>query len=168
VVVLALLLTSACSGGSLQATPPANIAGAYSVTLTNGDNGCQFTNFTGAPPTQDVHVTLQQQGATATGSVTGLAGLFFSIVLGTMAQQFQGTVSGDSFTLTAHGANAFHAGQCTFTIEATLSGTITGDTIQGQLVYTESTNGSPDCAYHATCSSTQSFAGARAPSADGG
>jgi hypothetical protein len=162
-----LAFAPGCGGSTFQANqPPANIAGDYSVSLTNGNNGCQFANWTQGSTAQDVHVMLAQQGASATATLTGLAGLLFYVVLGTV--QFQGTVSGDSFTLTAVGSNPARDGMCTFTIKATLTGSTAGDTIQGQLAYTETTNGSPDCSYHSTCSSIQSFAGARPPAADAG
>jgi hypothetical protein len=59
-------------------------------------------------------------------------------------------------------------GACSFTIKATLAGSISDNSISGQITYSETTNGSPACGYHATCTSVQAFAGVRAPSADGG
>lgn len=159
------VLLAACSGSSFQAST-AHVAGDYSVTLTNGSNGCQFTNWTVGSTVQDVHVTIEQQGTTATATVDGLAAAVFDVVLGTAA--FQGSVQGESFTLTAIGSNAAKVENCSFTIKATMAGAISGDAIQGTVTYTETTNGSPDCGYRSTCSSVESFAGVRAPAADGG
>jgi hypothetical protein len=176
------VLLAACGGSSFQSAADvagdaatadvagdaatADIAGDYSVTLTNGSNGCQFTNWTSGSTVQDVHVTVEQQGTMATATVDGLAAAFFDVVLGTAA--FQGSVQGDSFTLTAIGSNAAKVENCSFTIRATMAGAISGATIQGTVTYTETTNGSPDCGYRSTCSSVESFAGVRAPAADGG
>jgi hypothetical protein len=154
-----------CSGSGFTATPT-DISGDYNTTLTNGDNSCMFANWTSGSTTQNVHVTIKQTGGSATATVTGVAGLLFDVILGGMPQ-FAGTVTGDGFTLTAVGTNSAKDGQCAYTLKATLSGTITGDAIQGQIVYAESTNGSPDCSYHSTCTSTQAYAGARAPASNG-
>jgi hypothetical protein len=160
----------ACGGDSFQSSssPPAptDIGGDYLATLTNGNNDCQFANWT-AGSTANVHLDLQQTGSAATGTVTGVAGLLFDVILGGMPQ-FQGTVAGDSFSLVAVGTNASKDGQCLFTIKVTLTGALTGDAIQGDLTYSETTNGSSDCGYHATCTSVQAYAGARAPDAGGG
>jgi hypothetical protein len=160
----------ACGGGSFQSSsaPPApsDISGDYIVTLTNGANACQFSNWTSGS-SSNVHLDMQQTGSNATGTVTGVAGLLFDVILGGMPT-FQGTVSGDSFSLAAVGTNSAKDGQCSYTIKATLTGTLTGDAIQGQLTYSETTNGSSDCSYHATCSSVEAYAGARAPDAGGG
>jgi hypothetical protein len=158
----------ACGGSSFQAqSAPANIVGDYTTTLTNGANGCQFGNWNSGDTTQDVHLTVQQTGANATATVTGVAGLLFDVILGGMPQ-FEGTVTGDSFSLAAVGTNSAKDGQCSFTIKATLVGTLSGDAIQGQLTYSETTNGSSDCGYHATCTSVQAYAGTRAPEAGSG
>jgi hypothetical protein len=158
----------ACGGGSFQSSPeaPSDISGDYIVTLTNGTNDCQFSNWTNGS-TSSVHLDVQQTDGTATATVTGVAGLLFDVILGGMPA-FQGPVSGDSFSLAAVGTNSAKDGQCSYTIKATLTGTLTGDAIQGQLTYSETTNGSSDCGYHATCSSAQSYAGARAPDAGAG
>lgn len=157
----------ACGGSSFQSSssPPApsDISGDYIATLTNGANDCQFPNWT-AGSTASVHLAVQQTGSSATATVTGVAGFLFDVILGGMPQ-FQGTVSGDSFDLVAVGTNASNDGQCSYTIKATLTGTLTGDAIQGNLTYSETTNGSSDCSYHATCTSVEAYAGARAPDA---
>jgi hypothetical protein len=161
----AIAAAVACGGGSFQSSgPPSDVSGDYAATLTNGSNGCQFSNWTAGSTAENVHLTVQQTGSEATATVTGVAGLLFDVILGG-TPQFQGTVTGDSFTLTAVGTNSAKDGQCSFTIKATLTGTLSGDAIQGQLSYAETTNDSSDCGFHATCSSVQSYAGVRAPDA---
>jgi hypothetical protein len=164
----AVVAVASCGGSSFQGSPAtSDIGGDYTATLTNGNNGCQFSNWTTGSSTQDVHLNVQQTGATATATVTGVAGLVFDVILGGMPT-FQGTVSANTFDLVAVGTNSSNDGQCSYTIKATLTGTLSGDAIQGQLSYSESTNGSPDCGFHATCTSVQSYAGARAPDAGAG
>jgi hypothetical protein len=154
----------ACGGGSFS-EETANIAGNYSVLLTTGNNACEFSGWTPGSVAMNVPVAIAQQGTSATATVTGIAALLLDAVLGT--HEFQGTVSGDSFTLTAFGSTSLKDGDCAFTIKATLTGSLSGDAIQGQITYTETTNGNPACGYHATCSSVQSFVGGR-PSDDAG
>jgi hypothetical protein len=157
---------TACGGGSFS-SQTADITGDFSVSLTTGSNACEFTGWTVGSVAMNVPVAIAQQGTSATATVTGLAAmLLLDAVLGT--HEFQGTVSGDSFALTAFGSTSLKDGDCAFTIKATMTGSISGDAIQGQITYTETTNGNPACGYHATCSSVQSFAGVRAPSDDAG
>jgi len=144
----------------------ANVAGDYTVDLTTGDNGCMFANWMPGTSNMNVPVTLAQQGTTATATVGGLAALVLVVGLGTA--KFQGTVTGDSFSLADYGTAHSTDGDCSYTLKATLTGSISGDSISGQITYSETTNGSPACTYHATCTSVQAFAGVRAPSADGG
>lgn len=156
---------TAC-GGSSFSSQTADVAGAYTADLTTGANGCEFDKWTPGSVAMDVPVTFTQEGTSTTATVTGLAALVLDAVLGT--NEFQGTVSGDSFTLTAFGSTQIKDGDCAFTIKATMTGSISAASIMGQITYSETTNGNPACGYHATCSSAQSFAGVRAPSDDGG
>jgi hypothetical protein len=164
--VIALAALVAGCGGTSFTSQTGDVAGVYSVALTTGSNGCEFDKWTVGSSVMDVPVTLTQQGTSATATVSGPAALVLDLVLGTA--QFQGTVTGDAFTLTAYGSTSLKDGDCAFTIKASLSGSISNDAIQGQITYSETTNGNPACAYHSTCSSVQSFDGVRAPSADGG
>jgi hypothetical protein len=166
VPVIALAALAAACGGNSFSSQTADVAGDYTVDLKTGDNGCMFTSWTPGSSTMNVPVTLTQQGTTVTATVGGLAAAVLDLVLGTA--QFQGTVTGDSFSLSAFGTAHATDGDCSYTLKATLAGSISGDSIQGQITYSESTNGSPACSYHATCTSVQNFDGVRAPSADGG
>jgi hypothetical protein len=157
-------LAAACGGSSFQTT--ANITGTYDVSLTNGANGCQFASWTTGAMVSNIGVDITQNGTNASAQVTGLAALVYAVDLGTAT--FTGSVQGDTFTMTAFGSHAATDGQCSYTLKASMTGTQLGDSVQGQLTYSETTNGSPDCGYHATCTSVQSFAGVRPPSADGG
>jgi hypothetical protein len=152
-------IAAACGGSSFQTQAPADISGNYSVTLTNQANGCMFANWTVGSSAQDLHIAIQQQGASASATVSGVAALVLDVILGTPT--FQGAVQGESFSLTAFGSNQGKDGMCTFTIKVTMAGSIDGDAIQGTLTYSETTNGSPACDYHSTCTSVETFAGVR-------
>ncbi len=163
--LLSVAMAPACSGSSFQAAT-ANISGNYSVTLTDQADGCMFGgNWMPGASAQNVPVDIQQQGTNATATVRGVAALLLDVVLGS-AMFSQGSVQGQSFTLTDIGSTPIKQGTCEYTIKATLAGSIDGDAIQGTLTYSETTNGSPDCTYHSTCTSVQTFAGVRA--GDGG
>ena len=167
--VLALLVAGAvgvaCSSSSFQSSP-VDLSGNYTVDITNADNGCMFTSWMQGASARGVALAVQQEGSTATGTVTGVSGLYLDVLLGT--HQFSGTVDGSTFTMTAIGSNAVKDMMCSFTFKATVTGTLDGDAIQGNITYTETTNGSSDCGYHSTCSSVQNYAGIRAPGADAG
>src|SRR5271155_1188176 len=119
----AAAVVTSCSGSSF-ASGPANIGGNYSVSITSGDNGCEFPNWTSGAMTQNIEVAITQNGTTASATVSGLVAILFDVALGTA--QFQGSVQGDTFTLTDIGSNAAKDGDCSYTLKATLSGTAVG------------------------------------------
>jgi hypothetical protein len=163
------MLAGAC-GGSSFSSQTANVAGDYTVELTTGDNGCMFTSWTAGSTATAVPVTLTQQGANTTATVGGAAAIVLDLLFGTAlgTSQFHGSVTGGSFSLADYGTTHATDGDCSYTLKATLTGSISGNSISGQITYSETTNGSPACGYHATCTSVQAFDGVRAPSADGG
>src|SRR5262245_21693770 len=113
----AVVAVASCGGSSFQGTPvTSDIGCGYTATVTSGNNGCQFSNWTMGSTTQDVHLNVQQTGGTATATVTGVAGLVFDVILGG-TPTFQGTVSGDTFDLVAVGTNSSNDGQCSYTIK---------------------------------------------------
>jgi hypothetical protein len=155
--IVAVACSNSFNGSSVDLT------GDYTVALTDGANDCMFPNWTQGSSTQGIALDVQQEGSSVTGTVNGVAAVVLDALLGT--HQFQGTVDGSSFTMTAIGSNAAKDQGCSYTVKATVTGTLDGDAIQGSITYTETTNGSSDCGYHATCSSVESYAGVRAPDA---
>ncbi len=151
---LALVLVAAC-------TPTADVAGEYTVALTNRANGCNFQNWTVDQPTQGVSVTITQADATATASVNGLTGAYLDLVLG--GHSFVGPVDGDTVELTLYGDRSGSMGNCTFTFNAVMRGELAGDALSGVIDYEARTNGNPDCAPIQGCASVQEFVGARPP-----
>nr|HEX4314179.1 hypothetical protein [Kofleriaceae bacterium] len=140
---------------------PANVAGNYTVDLTDEANGCNLSNFTQGQSTSGVSVSITQKDSDVTVAVTGVAGAYLMTVLG--SSTFDGSVSGDGFDAKLIGTTAGHSSNCTFTFDADLHGDLAKDSISGTIDYTPQTNGSPDCSTIMGCTSTQNFSGTRPP-----
>jgi hypothetical protein len=152
---LALLLVG-CGGGS-----PANVAGTYTINLTNRDNGCMLQNWVAGEQTTGVMGQMTQSDENASMTVMGLAGLALNAWLG--SNVFSGTVDGNDVNLTILGSKSYTTGNCTYTYNALIDGSISGDTLSGRIVYTAATNDNPDCAALDGCSSYQDFNAIRPP-----
>jgi hypothetical protein len=158
---LLLACCVAACGGS-----PANVAGSYTVAITNGMNGCGFQNWTVGAQSTNIGVTVAQgdpDPSAATADVTGLTGSYLDAVLG--SHTYTGSVDGNELRLKLYGTRSYTSGNCAYTINSSLAATLTGDALAGSIAYTSSTNGSPDCATIQGCTSTQQFNGTRPPTA---
>jgi hypothetical protein len=155
-----MTLTAGC-GDDDAPSPPHDMTGSYSVAVTNGANGCGFPNWRENESSQNVPFNVSQSGANATGIVEGLTGVFVALWLGT--RSYSGTISGSSVTMTAFGTNSHREGECSYTINSTIDGSLLGDALQGTITYTAKTNGSPACGTREGCRTTQSFSGSRPP-----
>jgi len=140
---------------------PADVAGDYTISITNRDNGCMFANWAVGEQTTGVRVTITQDGETASASVEGTAGAFFDLWLG--SHVYTGTVDGDDMTLELFGNRPQTAGNCAFTYNSRIVGSINGDALSGRVEYTAKTNNNPDCAALESCLSFQDFNGTRPP-----
>lgn len=152
--LLGLVCLAACNNG------PADVAGDYTMALTNKDNGCMFMNYTVGATTTGVQVTITQASSTATATVMGGGGLVLDAVLG--GNVFSGKVDGDSIDLTLPGSRSFTNGNCAFTYNGEILGSLAGDTLTGRIEYTAATNMNPDCTNQG-CITTQDFNGTRPP-----
>ncbi|HZU83955.1 MAG TPA: hypothetical protein VE987_13600 [Polyangiaceae bacterium] len=152
-----------CSSSSFSGPPP-NVAGDYSVDVTDGSNGCQFANWTQGSTATGIPVTVTQNATSVGVTVDGLVGSLLKLGIGTNV--FTGSLSGDRATMTAAGSVAGTQGNCAYTTNATIDATFNGDTMQGTLTYTRMTNGNPDCAGITGCQTIQQFSGARPPSSE--
>jgi hypothetical protein len=153
---LLLLAVAACS------SKPANVAGSYTVAVTNKDNGCNLQNWTVGNSAQGIAVSIMQNGTQATATVQGLTGGYLDVVLGDHV--FAGTVDGDHVSMTLFGTRTSNSGNCTWTFNADLEADLTGNALQGTIDYKPKTNGNPDCtATLNSCASTQDFSGTRPP-----
>jgi hypothetical protein len=154
---LILLGILACCSSS-----PANVGGTYSISGTNETNGCMINGWTMGNTFTGVTVVITQSGSSATAIVMGGGGqLFLDLLLNT--HSFLGSVDGDAVKLAATGTNPQTSGNCTYTYDAEIDATLSGDELSGKINYTTATNGNSDCATIKNCVSFQNFNGTRPP-----
>jgi hypothetical protein len=138
----------------------ADVAGDYTIAITNRDNGCGFANWTvGASTT--AAVTLTQSGGSVTASVSGVGAVVLDLVLGGHA--YTGSVSGSAVSLTLVGSRSGTMGNCAFTYTSRIAASANGDSLSGSIDYQPVTNGNPDCAPITGCRTFQDFNGTRPP-----
>jgi hypothetical protein len=140
---------------------PADVAGDYSINVTNRENGCEFENWQEGESTTAIPLAVTQQDSDVEGVIGGAVGVYMNVVLG--SNTFSGSASGNSVTLTLIG-RAMMEGNCAYTLNATLHGVLQDDVLTGTIEYTRATNDNPDCAPLEGCVSRQEFNGARPPS----
>ena len=157
VVSLCVLTALAGCGGS-----PADVAGSYTVSVTNGPNGCPFMNWTVGESATNIPVTIAQDGSDATATVEGGVGTVLMLGLG--SRMFAGEVSGSGLDLDLLGTQTLTSGSCEYHYNAHLDGSIDGDVITGTITYTGVSDDLPDCDAINNCESTQDFNGTRPPS----
>jgi len=138
----------------------ADVAGSYTIAITNDDSTCAFSNWEEGKETSGVGLVIAQDGQKLHGTLDGLAGAFFQLWLG--SADFDGTIDGRALRLTNFGEKASQQGNCSFTYNATVNATQNADTIEGTITYSPQTNGNPDCAA-VECSASQRFSGVRPP-----
>ncbi|MBL0212396.1 MAG: hypothetical protein IPQ07_00665 [Myxococcales bacterium] len=154
--ILFVLLLVGCGGD-------ANVAGNYSIALTNGDNGCNLSNFTPGNTTTNVGVTTVQDGSKVTMTVEGLAGVALIGFLGAGKNVFTGSVDGDDVSVESIGTKPNTSGNCTYTFNATINGTLDGDVLRGRIEYRAADNGNSDCSQVHGCLTYQDYNGTRPP-----
>jgi hypothetical protein len=155
-----LLLLSGCgSDSNFQAS--SNVAGNYTVSVTNADNGCMIENWEAGMSTSGIPFLIEQQDKNLNGTLQGVAGAGLFLWIGT--NMFVGTATGNAFDITAHGSKMRTQGTCTYELNAEIQGSISGDLISGTIKYAPATSNDPACA-SLQCSSTQNFNGTRPPS----
>jgi len=138
----------------------ANVAGNYTIALTNRDNGCNLSNWTVGNQTTGVPVTITQSGSNVTATVMGPAGVVLGAFLGTNA--FTGD---NSIDLKALGTVPKTSGNCTWTYNGEITADLAGDALAGRIDYRAADNGNPDCTTMQVhgCDSFQDFNGTRPP-----
>jgi hypothetical protein len=156
-IPLALLAVVACS--SSNSSTPANVAGTYTVSVTNGLNGCNVATFTPGAMSTGITVVVTQNGAQVSADVMGLAGVYLTAGVG--SSTLVGQLDGSRAALTA---SANHTqGMCAYTTTASADITFDGNTMQGSITYTDSGNGSSTCGVMQSCTNEQMLAGSRPP-----
>lgn len=141
--------------------PPADVAGMYAMNITNGDNGCELDNWVEGESSTGIPVNVVQNGSTATATIEGGVGVYLDVVFGN--RTFDGKVTGNAFDAELFGIRQGTQGNCSFTFNAQLDSSLTGDTLTGTISYVPKTNDHPDCGLLQTCRSIQNMNGLRAP-----
>jgi len=141
---------------------PENVAGDYTVGLTNISNSCptMADGWTDGAMTEGVDFLITQKGVAISAETMGNPALYFLLLLG--ANEFTGEIHGSHFVLTNHGNKEYTYDACSYTIDAVVEGDLDGDAITGTLTYTPIIKESPDCEGY-TCQAAQTFTGIRPP-----
>lgn len=158
-ISLTLCALGGCGSGDTFTTQVADVAGNYTVAITNDASSCTFDWEEGKEST-GIQLAITQDGHNLQATLGGATGALFSLLFG--SADFEGTVSGSSIELTNYGERTAQQGNCSYTYNSIAKATQTGDTIEGTLTYTTKTNGNPDCAA-VECSALQRFSGSRPP-----
>ena len=149
-----VIACAACGG-------TANVAGDYTMALTNHDNGCNLGNWTVGDMFTGIPVTITQSGSDVTADVGGLARAALDAGLG--GHVYNGNVDGNDVDLNLFGTRSLTQGNCTYTYNSEIAGALSTDTLSGEIHYTAATNNNPDCSTIQGCLSVQSFNGIRPP-----
>lgn len=155
VMALSLLVLAACGETT------ADVAGDYTVNVTNGANGCMVEGWMEGDTASNISLVITQDGSSITGTVGGLTGAWLELVLG--SRVFTGSVEGSDIAMTLYGTRSAMDGNCTYTVNATAIGEVDGDFLDGTILYEAATNGNPDCSELEDCQTVQSFNGSRPP-----
>ncbi len=92
--------------------PDADVSGTYTVTLTNGENGCAFSSWQpGATAT--ISLVITQTGNALAVTVSDLGGVSLSLLTGSGA--YAGIVHGNDFSLEVYGTVVGTQMGCPFT-----------------------------------------------------
>ncbi|HHH31392.1 MAG TPA: hypothetical protein ENK57_24010 [Polyangiaceae bacterium] len=140
---------------------PADVAGSYTVNVTNGENGCAFDNWTVGETASSIPIVVAQTDDQVQLDVGGTSGAALDIFIGSSI--FNGQVSGSGVTAALVGSRSATMGMCTYTVTVDMDATSSGDLLEGQLIWRPVTNMHADCGVLNDCRSLQSFNGTRPP-----
>jgi len=152
-VLVALGVSSGCA--------PAEVGGDYTVNLTNGENGCNFDNWTVGDTTTGVPLVVTQNEDQVQLDANGTGGVALDVVLGSSI--WNGQVAGNNVTAALIGSRSANMGGCTYTVTVDLDASVDGDVIEGQLIWRPVTNMHADCGVLEGCQTLQTFNGLRPP-----
>jgi hypothetical protein len=157
-IPLALVVAAvACgSSGSSPDVPPAQVAGNYALTITDGQNGCNVENFTTNATQTGTEVAITQNGSSLSATAMATQGLVLAFAAG---DTLSGVIDGSDASLTS--SADLQQGGCAYTVTATANVTFHDNQLQGTVLYSASGNGSSDCGVLQGCTSTQTITGSR-------
>src|SRR4051812_1319496 len=125
---LPFIVVSVLAGCS--SSSPADVAGDYTVNITDKANGCMLGNWTEGDTTNNIGVSITQTGAHATVTVNGLAGAYVNAVIG--GSTWDGSVDGNQIDAILHGTVSKSMGNCSYFITAEIAASLTKDTLDGE------------------------------------
>ncbi|MBA3458383.1 MAG: hypothetical protein H0T46_00355 [Deltaproteobacteria bacterium] len=157
ILAVAALGHAACSGAD------ADVAGNYTIALTNGENGCNFANWTVGSTASGISMVATQDGSKLTVTIEGIARIYLEGLLGGGGNVFSGTVDGDDMSVESIGTRSNTSGNCTYTYNSKISGTLDGDVLRGRIEYRAADNGNSDCTTVHGCLTFQEYNGTRPP-----
>jgi hypothetical protein len=155
-IPLALALVAAAACSSNNDTPPAEVAGTYTLTVTDQQNGCQVQNFTTNASQTGIMVSITQNGSVVSATVMGYSGLVLAFATG---NTLSGTIQGSYASLQSSANHVL--GNCAYSTTATANMHFAGNQVDGTILYTDTGNGSADCGVLQMCTSTQTLIGSR-------
>jgi hypothetical protein len=156
ILPLALVVAAAAACSSNDNAPPAQVAGDYTLTVTDNQNGCQVENFTTGATQSGITMAVTQNGTSLSATGTASSGLMLAFATG---NTLNGWIDGQEASLSSTVTHT--VGGCTYSTTATANLTFSGNQVQGSVLYTDSGNGSPDCNVMQQCTSTQTVNGSR-------
>jgi len=139
---------------------PADFRGTYSVTVTNGINGCGFPSWDVGQSAPNIGVVITQNEADASVEVQGGSGILLALLHGTNV--YKGRAAGDQLKLWIDGTIPTTQGNCTYTWSNDAVVILEGDYIEGKLTYSRAHNNNPDCDA-LICETIQELNGTRPP-----
>jgi hypothetical protein len=140
---------------------PADVAGDYTAATTNEANECGFDTWNEGDTQSGIPVVVTQNGTNAELEVQGIWGGALQLAYG--RNTFTGEVGGSHVHATLVGTRSVTQGNCTYSVTLELDADLTGDTLQGQVVYQPQTNHDADCEVLDSCSNVQRFNATRPP-----
>jgi hypothetical protein len=141
---------------------PADVAGNYTVSVTNGENDCGTSGWDPDATQSGIPVVITQDGDVVQVAVEGAVGVLLDLGVG--SRLFNGTVGGSHIQGDLIGSVTSRQGECAYTYTLELDADLSGDVITGEIVYRPVTNHHADCGVLETCSNVQLFNGTRPPS----
>jgi len=153
-----ILALVGCGGSDAE---PADVAGSYTVAVTNRDNDCMLESWTEGDTAMNIPLEITQDGSDMNAEIGGLAGSWYDLVIG--KRTFDGMVDGHRIEMMLHGTRSYTDGDCAATVTVEGAARLSGDALEGDLYYYFDTNGDPACGYRDECQNRQAFNGTRPP-----
>jgi hypothetical protein len=123
----AIALAAACSSA------PANVAGTYSASITQGSDGCQVATVMEGTVTPGTIMTITQSGGDLQLAATGALQGTLDQIVGTYV--FSGSIDGNSLQLAINGAHTRSVDGCVFDLDAVITASAGGNQLSGALAY---------------------------------